>query len=95
MAVEVLPDVYRDIVEIVTEAPGPSQAKQVAPRIGPPVVAGKIEGTRGRLKRLVERGRLREDVPGQCGLRQGLSRKQSRESTALVQTATMCTSLIA
>jgi len=68
MSADVLPDVYRDIVEIVMDAPGPLQAEQVAPRIGLPAVAGKIEGTRGKLKRLVERGWLREDAPGRFGL---------------------------
>ncbi|MEV6949707.1 hypothetical protein AB0N07_48995 [Streptomyces sp. NPDC051172] len=61
---DVLPDVYRDIVEVVADAPGPVQAKQVVPRIGLPAVAAKIEGTRGKLKRLVERGWLREERPG-------------------------------
>ncbi|GGJ28429.1 hypothetical protein [Streptomyces brasiliensis] len=34
------------------------------PRIGLPAETGKIEGTRSKLKRLVERGWLDEDVPG-------------------------------
>ncbi|MEU1600649.1 hypothetical protein ABZ468_49955 [Streptomyces sp. NPDC005708] len=68
LAVAVLPDVYRDIVEVVADAPGPLQAKQIVPRIGLPTTTGKIEGTRGKLKRLVERGWLDEDVPGQFTL---------------------------
>ncbi|MFJ9036669.1 hypothetical protein ACIRF8_08780 [Streptomyces sp. NPDC102406] len=68
----VLPDVYRDIVEIIADAPGPVQAKQIVPRIGLPTTTGKIDGTRGKLKRLVERGWLDEDAPGQFTLaRQG------------------------
>lgn len=63
-----LPDVYRDIVEVVSDASGPLQAKQIVPRIGLPVVTGKIEGTRGKLKRLVERGWLIEDQPGRFAL---------------------------
>ncbi|MFF1678789.1 hypothetical protein ACFVYG_22455 [Streptomyces sp. NPDC058256] len=72
LVVAVLPDVYRDIVEIIADAPGPVQAKQIVPRIGLPTTTGKIEGTRGKLKRLVERGWLDEDAPGQFSLaRQG------------------------
>jgi hypothetical protein len=44
---------------VVTDA-----AKQIVPRIGLPAVSAKIEGTRGKLKRLVERGWLAEDQPG-------------------------------
>ncbi|MEU2619685.1 hypothetical protein ABZ642_16385 [Streptomyces sp. NPDC007157] len=61
---EMLPRVYRDIVEVVSDAPGPVRAKQVVPRIGLPAETGKIEGTRAKLKRLVERGWLDEDTPG-------------------------------
>jgi hypothetical protein len=64
MGVEVLPSDYRDIVEVVADAPGAVRAKQIAPRIGLPVSAAKIEGTRSKLKRLVERGWLDEDTPG-------------------------------
>jgi hypothetical protein len=64
LSVDVLPDVYRDIVEVVADAAKPMQAKQIVPRIGLPAVSGKIEGTRGKLKRLVERGWLMEDQPG-------------------------------
>lgn len=61
-----LPPVYRDIVEVIDDAPGPVQAKQIVPRIGLPVRTSKIEGTRGKLKRLVERGWLAE---GRCRAR--------------------------
>ncbi|MFF5010863.1 hypothetical protein ACFY3G_49770 [Streptomyces phaeochromogenes] len=64
LSVHVLPDVYRDIVEVVADASTPMQAKQIVPRIGLPAVTAKIEGTRGKLKRLVERGWLTEDQPG-------------------------------
>ncbi|MFF7656888.1 hypothetical protein ACFZCY_45095 [Streptomyces sp. NPDC007983] len=56
MGVDVLPSVYRDIVEVVADAPGPVRAKQIVPRIELPAETGKIEGTRSKLKRLVERG---------------------------------------
>ncbi|MEU6215850.1 hypothetical protein ABZ891_38920 [Streptomyces sp. NPDC047023] len=64
MLPEVLPSVYRDIVEVVADAPGPVRAKQIVPRIALPAETGKIEGTRSKLKRLVERGWLDEDTPG-------------------------------
>jgi hypothetical protein len=64
METEALPRIYRDIVEIVRDAPGPVRAKQIAPRIGLPAEVGKIEGTRGKLKRLVARGWLDEGDPG-------------------------------
>ncbi len=59
-----LPPVYRDIVDVVDDAPGPVQAKQIVPRIGLSARTAKIEGTRGKLKRLVERGRLDEQTAG-------------------------------
>ncbi|MFE2571973.1 hypothetical protein [Streptomyces mirabilis] len=65
---QVLPDVYRDIVEIVADAPGPLRAKQIVPRIGLEATTAKIEGTRGKLKRLVERGWLDENAPGRFTL---------------------------
>lgn len=64
MGTDVLPQVYRDILEVVADAPGPVRAKQIVPRIGLPAETGKIEGTRSKLKRLVERGWLDEDTPG-------------------------------
>ncbi|MFD6327642.1 hypothetical protein ACTWJ9_31175 (plasmid) [Streptomyces sp. GDS52] len=64
MDVGVLPREYRDILEVVEDAPGPVRAKQIVPRIGLPVQSGKIEGTRAKLKRLVERGWLDENDPG-------------------------------
>ncbi|MEV0925979.1 hypothetical protein AB0I99_12725 [Streptomyces spongiicola] len=59
-----LPPVCRDIVDVVDDAPGPVQAKQVVPRIGLPPRTSKIETTRSKMKRLVERGWLDEDAPG-------------------------------
>ncbi|MCX4403761.1 hypothetical protein OG840_18740 [Streptomyces sp. NBC_01764] len=64
MDTSALPRIYRDIVEVVRDAPGPVRAKQVVPRIGLPAEVGKIEGTRGKLKRLVARGWLAEGDPG-------------------------------
>lgn len=60
----VLPRVYQDILEVVGDAPGPVRAKQIVPRIGLAAETAKIEGTRAKLKRLVERGWLDETSPG-------------------------------
>lgn len=59
-----LPPVYRDIVDVIDDAPEAVRAKQVVPRIGLPAQTAKIEGTRGKLKRLVERGWLAEESAG-------------------------------
>ncbi|MFD4476601.1 hypothetical protein ACFWPU_10870 [Streptomyces sp. NPDC058471] len=64
MDTSALPRIYREIVEVVRDAPGPVRAKQIVPRIGLPAEVGKIEGTRGKLKRLVARGWLEEGDPG-------------------------------
>ncbi|MGW1506595.1 hypothetical protein ACWCQW_50700 [Streptomyces mirabilis] len=59
-----LPRVYRDILEVATDAPGPVRPEQFVPRIRLPAEVGKFEGTRAKLKRLVERRWLDEDDPG-------------------------------
>jgi hypothetical protein len=59
-----LPPVYRDIVGVIDDAPGPVRAKQIVPRIGLPTQTSKIETTRSKMKRLVERGWLDEATPG-------------------------------
>jgi hypothetical protein len=41
MMSDVLPSVYRDIVEVVANAPGPVRAKQIVPRIGLPAETGR------------------------------------------------------
>ena len=68
MGPEILPRVYQDIVEVVAEAPGPVRAKRIVPRIGLQVETGKIEATRAKLKRLVERGLAGRGCPGACSL---------------------------
>ncbi|KEF12897.1 hypothetical protein DF18_35405 [Streptomyces rimosus] len=81
LVVAVLPGVYRGIVEVIADAPGPLQAKQIVPRIGLDATSAKIEGTRGKLKRLVERGWLDEDAPGRFALARrgpGADRANSR-----------------
>jgi hypothetical protein len=41
MMSDVLPSVYRDVVEVVADAPGPVRAKQIVPRIGLPAETGR------------------------------------------------------
>ncbi|MFE3639152.1 hypothetical protein [Streptomyces sp. NPDC059168] len=41
MGAEVLPQEYRDIMEVVADAPGPVRAKQIVPRRGLPAETGK------------------------------------------------------
>ncbi|MEV6129145.1 BTAD domain-containing putative transcriptional regulator [Streptomyces violaceusniger] len=78
LSVDVLPDVYRDIVEVMTDTTGPMQAKQIAPRIGLPAALANIEETQNKLKRLVERGWLTEDQPGLFTLAH-LARRENSE----------------
>src|SRR5258708_270007 len=47
-----LPPVYRDIVDLVEDAPGPAQAKAIVPRIGLAAPAGEGGGTWGQRERL-------------------------------------------
>ncbi|WP_428957369.1 hypothetical protein [Streptomyces sp. cg35] len=64
LVVAVLPDVYRDIVEIIADAPGPVQAKQIVPRIGLPTTTGKIEGTPGKTEAAGRTGLARRGLAG-------------------------------
>ncbi|MER5601091.1 hypothetical protein [Streptomyces sp. NPDC002265] len=50
MGTVALPHVYRDVMEVVANAPGPVRAKQIVPRIGLPAEPGKTEGTRSKLQ---------------------------------------------
>jgi hypothetical protein len=89
MGVDALPDVYRDLLEVVADAPGPVRAKQIVPRIGLPVDTAKIEGTRAKLKRLVGRGWLDEDSPGLFTLSRARMSAYSSECTT--EYRVMCT----
>jgi hypothetical protein len=64
MDISVLPRAYQDLLEVLADAGRPLRAKQIAPLVGLPEDASKIEGLRSKLKRLVVRGWLVEDVPG-------------------------------
>jgi len=60
----VLPQAYRDVLEVLVDAGRPLRAGQLAVLLGLPAEAAKVEGLRSKLKRLVTRGWLTEDSPG-------------------------------
>jgi hypothetical protein len=64
----VLPQSYRDVLEVLRDAGRPLRAKQIAPALGMSVDASKVEGLRSKLKRLVGRDWLTERVPGMFAL---------------------------
>jgi hypothetical protein len=64
MDVSVLPQAYRDVLEVLVDAGRPLRAKQLVVLLGLPAEAAKVEGLRSKLKRLVTRGWLTEDSPG-------------------------------
>jgi hypothetical protein len=65
LEVSVLPQDYRDLLEVAEDAGRPLRAAQIAAAAGLSTDRGKVETLRGKLKRLVERGWLAEDAgPG-------------------------------
>jgi hypothetical protein len=64
MDASVLPQAYRDVLEVLEDAGRPLRAKQLVVLLGLPAEAAKVEGLRSKLKRLVTRGWLSEDSPG-------------------------------
>lgn len=64
LEVEVLPDSYRDIVEVLMDAVHPMRAHHLCAALGLSTDKSKVEGFRSKLKRLVERGWLVEQGPG-------------------------------
>ena len=64
MDASVLPQTYRDVLEVLADAGRPLRAKQLAVLLGLPAEAAKVEGLRSKLKRLVARGWVAEQMPG-------------------------------
>jgi hypothetical protein len=61
----VLPEAYRDLLEVAQDAGRPLRAVQIAAAAGLSTDKAKVEGLRSKLKRLVERGWLAEEAgPG-------------------------------
>jgi len=66
---DVLPQDYRDLLEVAGDAGRPLRAAQFAAAAGLSTDRGKVETLRAKLKRLVERGWLAEEAgPGLFGL---------------------------
>jgi len=66
---DVLPQDYRDLVEVALDAGRPLRAAQFAAAAGLSTERGKVETLRAKLKRLAERGWLAEEAgPGLFGL---------------------------
>ena len=64
-----LPQSYRDLLEVAEDAGRPLRAGQIAAAAGLSTDKAKVEGLRLKLKRLVERGWLAEEAgPGLFGL---------------------------
>ena len=62
---KVLPESYRDLLEVVEDAGRPLRAGQIAAAAGLSTDRAKVEGLRSKLKRLAERGWLAEEAgPG-------------------------------
>ncbi len=62
---DVLPQDYRDLLEVAEDAGRPLRAGQIAAAAGLSTDRGKVETLRAKLKRLVERGWLAEEAgPG-------------------------------
>jgi hypothetical protein len=64
MEAAVLPQAYRDILEVLADAGRPLRAGHIAAALGLPTDAVKVEGLRSKLKRLVARGWPAEQTPG-------------------------------
>jgi hypothetical protein len=66
---DVLPQDYRDLLEVAEDAGRPLRAAQFAAAAGLSTDRGKVETLRSKLKRLAERGWLAEEAgPGLFGL---------------------------
>jgi hypothetical protein len=63
LGLPVLPAAYRDVLEVLADAGGAMRAGRISRAVGRGESAARVEGLRGKLKRLVERGWLVEDEP--------------------------------
>jgi hypothetical protein len=72
LEVSVLPQGYRDLLEVAGDAGRPLRAAQIAAAAGLSTDRGKVETLRAKLKRLAERGWLAEEAgPGLFALPAG------------------------
>ncbi|MFJ9379373.1 hypothetical protein [Streptomyces sp. NPDC101455] len=73
LGADVLPQSYRDVVEVLADAVHPMRAHHLCAALGLSTDKSKVEGFRSKLKRLVERGWLAEAEPGLFTPREGLT----------------------
>jgi hypothetical protein len=66
--ISVLPAAYRDVLEVLADAGEAMRAVRISAALGLGESAAKVEGLRGKLKRLRQRGWLTEDEPGMFAL---------------------------
>ncbi len=62
--IDELPADYQLLLQTVTQAGGPLICKRICQTVGLSTESGSVEGTRAKLNRLAERGRLRKTPAG-------------------------------
>lgn len=70
-----LPAAYQDVLEVLVDVGGAMRAGKISMAVGRGESAAKVEGLRGKLKRLVERGWLTENEPGMFALAEPVRRQ--------------------
>jgi hypothetical protein len=88
LEVSVLPQEYRDLLEVAEDAGRPLRAAQIAAAAGLSTDRGKVETLRSKLKRLTERGWLAEDaglfaLPARDGDGAGMQQRRSSVASPL------------
>jgi hypothetical protein len=78
LELSVLPRAYRDVLEVLADAGEAMRAVRISAALGRGESAAKVEGLRGKLKRLTERGWLTEDEPGMFALVEHVRRQITR-----------------
>ncbi|GAA1699665.1 hypothetical protein GCM10009733_111940 [Nonomuraea maheshkhaliensis] len=74
----VLPRAYRDVLEVLADAGRAMRAGKISAALGRGESAAAVEGLRGKLRRLVERGWLAQDEPGLFALTEPVARQIAR-----------------
>ncbi|MGW0811310.1 hypothetical protein [Nonomuraea sp. NPDC002799] len=74
----VLPRAYRDVLEVLADAGRAMRAGKISAALGRGESAAAVEGLRGKLRRLVERGWLAQDEPGLFALTESIARQIAR-----------------
>ncbi|MFC5830644.1 hypothetical protein [Nonomuraea insulae] len=74
----VLPQAYRDVLEVLADAGRAMRAGKISAALGRGESAAAVEGLRGKLRRLVERGWLAQEEPGLFALTEQVHRQIAR-----------------